>query len=542
MFGADFELSIGWVDMIVMTIYFGGITLAGIWFSTRNKSTEDYFLGGRNFPGWAIGLSMVGTSISSISFLAYPGDAYKTAWLRLLPGLMLPFAVIIAAYVFLPFFRRGRITSAYEYLEMRFGPGTRSYAAAFFVIGQTFRIGMILYLLSLLVKQLTGLPVEYCIVLGGIFVAFYTVVGGIEAVVWTDVAQTIVLIFGGLFCFFIVWYNMPGGIGQIFEIAMEDRKFAIAETTIENGRTVVQPTRWDFSLFEKTALMMIWVGLANWLFEYSANQNVIQRYVASKSMKEARKAMLICVLACVPIWTFFMFLGTAFYSFFMVNPSPEALAILTGADNHKAEEILPFFATQFLPVGISGLVMAAVIAAAMSSLDSSINAIATVTTIDFYKRHWKKDMSDKHYLVAARVFATIAGVLMVVLALALARSTGTTFQDTATVVAAVTMGGLFGLFFLGFISTRGDGKAVGVGIFFTVAFTLIIVSVQLGWADPANWEGTPLGPIMKIDSYYTGFIGHILMFVIVFVVAALFQKKRDLPNLTIWTQDGNKID
>lgn len=584
MFGEEFKLTIGWLDIAVMVIYFGAVTAAGIWFSRRNKSTEDYFLGGRNFPGWAIGLSMVGTSISSISFLAYPGDAYKTAWLRLLPPLTLPIAVLIAAYLFLPFFRRSRITSAYEYLELRFGAGTRSYAAAFFVIGQTFRLGMILYLLSLLVKQLTGLPVEYCIVLGGVFVAFYTVAGGIEAVIWTDVAQTVILIFGGLLCFIVVWWDMPGGLSQILQIAAEDRKFAIAETIIKDGRTVVADTRWDFSLFSKTAQMMIWVGLANWLFEYSANQNVIQRYVASKSMKEARKAMLICVCASVPIWAFFMFLGTSFYAFFMVNGTPEAAAILAGTGGHKAEEILPYFVTNYLPVGLSGLVMAAVVAAAMSSLDSSINAIATVTTVDFYKRHFVRDHNDKHYLVAARIFSTIAGVLMIVLALLLAQADAKTFQDTATVVNSLTMGGLFGLFFLGFVSRRGDGKAVGVGILFTVAFTLIMVAQSIGLVtalhegkespitaetlelvkgenspvtalvvslsqDPSIYPIESAGMAVKafhtlisIDAYYTGFLGHMLMFVVIFLVAALFQKKRDLPNLTIWTQDGTPID
>ena len=142
-------MSLHWLDITALLLYLFGMLAMGIYFSRKNTSTEEYFVGGRSFAGWIIGLSLVGTSISSISFLAYPGDAYKTAWLRYLPNLMLPLGVLIAAYLFLPFFRRGKITSAYQYLEDRFGPSIRVYGAITFIVGQLVRVSIILYLLSL---------------------------------------------------------------------------------------------------------------------------------------------------------------------------------------------------------------------------------------------------------------------------------------------------------------------------------------------------------------------------------------------------------
>jgi len=544
------------LDLIVIAIYFGLITLAGVFFARRNRSTEDYFLGGRNFPGWAIGLSMVGTSISSMTFLGYPGDAYKTAWLRLLPAFMLPVGVLVAAYVFLPFFRRGGLTSAYEYLEERFGPVTRIYAASAFIIGQLFRVGMILYLISLLVHELTGLPVGWSVVLGGVFVSFYTVAGGIEAVVWTDVAQTTVLAFGGVLCLIVIVLNLPGGLAEIFRVAGEEGKFRFAEVVFtESGERIVKPTSWAVSFTEKTGLMMIVVGLTNWLAEYSSNQNVVQRYCASRSIREARKAMLVCCLASVPIWTFFMFIGTSLYVYFQANPDPQAADILTGAGGAKPEQILPYFMLNYLPIGLGGLVAAAALAAAMSSLDSSLNAIATVGVVDIYRRHLVTDRDDKHYLRVARGIAIVASIIMMALAMVFVWGPGKTLQDTSLVVTALTAGGLLGLFLLGFLTTWGDGRAIAAGIVATLTFTVWMALKKIGVIPAPEEFARPAESALPdavwgfvefvvrypaLDQYYVGLVGHVIMFAIGFGAAAALgrRSRRDLTNLTVWTQDG----
>lgn len=521
-------MSLHWLDVAALVAYLGGMAGMGLYFARRNRDTEEYFVGGRSFPGWAIGLSLVGTSISSVTFLAYPADAFKTAWLRYLPNFMLPVGVFIAAYVFLPFFRRRRTTSAYEYLEARFGPSVRVYGAAAFIIGQLVRVSIILYLVSLLAHEMTGLDPTLCIVLGGAFVAFYTVVGGIDAVVWTDVVQTIVLVLGGLAALAVIVAKLPGGLGQIFAVAAEHGKFAFAD--LQDG--ALRPASWSLTLTEKTATLMLVLGLVTWLTEYSGNQNVVQRYCASRSAREARKGMFVCAFASLPIWAFYMFLGTALFVFFKQFPAPEAAEMLDGT--RKAEQVFPFFIIKHLPPGVTGLVIAAALAAAMSSLDSSINAIATVSVVDIYRRHLAPGRADRHYLKVAWAVATAAAALMIGGGVLLAHAETKTLQDTGTILASLLGAGLLGMYLLGFLTRRGDARAVWCGIAATVAFT--------SWTLlPARW--LPEALRVPFDLYYTSIVGNTIMFAIGYGMALIFPARgRHLRNLNVWEQDATPLD
>ena len=540
------------LDLVVICVYFGGITVAGIYFARRSKDSEDYFLGGRNFPGWAIGLSLVGTSISSISFMAYPGDAYRTTWIRFFASFTLPIAVFIAARWFLQFYRRGKITSAYEYLEKRFGPRTRVYAALVFIVLQIARVGTVLFLLSLLLHEMTGLSTTWCILLGGVFVSFYTVAGGIEAVVWTDVVQTIVLVVGGLLCLLYIWAKLPGGLTEIVQVGWADGKFLAADASInsqipfEGAQTkfsevmTVEPVRWTPSLIHRTGFMLIFLGFLNWVFEYSCNQNVVQRYCASRSPREARKAMWVCCVSSVPIWTYFMFLGTALYVYYKHFPDENAFQILTGQGGKEAEQILPYFVLTTLPAGVSGLVVAAVLAAAMSSIDSSINAVSTVSIVDIYRRHFVTGKDERHYLRAARAIAIVSSVLMLVIAIWFDHIDKKTFQDTGIILASFMGGGLFGIYMLGFLTTWGDGRAVFLGILCTTSYTVWMGGGELGW-----WT-VPGDAWYSVNNYYVGFVGHVIMFLVGFfgggLISKLEGKRRPLTNLTVWTQDGTPLD
>src|SRR5262245_25572535 len=217
------------IDVLVLLAYLLAMLGMGVYFSRETVDTEGYFVGNRSFKGWVIGLSMVATSISSITFVAYPADAYKTAYLRFLPNLMLPIAVLVAAYLFLPFFRRGRITSAYEYLEGRFGPSIRVYAAVAFIVGQLFRLSIVLYLLSVVAVEFTGLSLTACILISGLVTAACTVVGGIKGVIWTDVVQTVVFMLGGLLCLGVIVARLPGGLEQIVAMGVAEGKFGISD-------------------------------------------------------------------------------------------------------------------------------------------------------------------------------------------------------------------------------------------------------------------------------------------------------------------------
>ena len=254
--------------------------------------------------------------------------------------------------------------------------------------------------------------------------------------------------------------------------------------------------------------MMLLMGLTVWLTEYSSNQNTIQRFVAARSMHEARKGMLVCVLFSLPIWAFYMFLGTALFVFFDVFPTVDASAMLTG--EQKAEQVLPYFMINHLPPGLLGLVIAAALAAAMSSLDSSINAISTVSIVDLYRRHIKKGAKDKHYLKAAWVIAALTSVCMIVGAIFLQTATTKTLQDTATILASLLSGGLLGLYLLGFLtkksSSGGDVKGIWVGIACTLVFTL--------WTILSKQALLPEVLTFPFDLYYTGLFGNFIMFLV----------------------------
>lgn len=514
-------MSLSFPDLFALIVYLSIVMAIGLYFSRKNTSTEEYFVGGRTFSGWVIGLSLVGTSISSITFLAYPGDAFKTAWLRYLPNLMLPIAIFIAAYVFLPFFRRGNTITAYEYLEHRFGPSIRIYGALVFIIGQLVRISLILYLLSLLIHELTGLSPEMSIILGGVFVALYTIVGGIDAVIWTDVLQTIVLMIGGLFCLAVIISSLPGGLEQIITIASEQGKLAFSE--LRDGQLV--PVEWSFSLQDKTGTMLLLLGLTAWLTEYSANQNTVQRFCASKSDAEARKAMFVCAFTSLPIWAFYMFLGTALYVFFQVFPTETASQILNG--EQKAEQILPYFINHYLPSGVAGIVIAAALAAAMSSLDSSINAISTVSIVDIYRRFSRSAKDDKHYLLVAKLIAVIVSIIMILGAMLLMNAETKTLQDTATILVSIISGGVLGIYLLGFFTNQGDARAVWSGLILTALFTI--------WTILAKKELLPDSWVLPFDLYYTAIIGNLLMFVIGFFTARfIFQRQSAVGDLSVW--------
>ena len=511
------------LDIAALAAYLLLITGIGFYFSRKNTNTEEYFVGGRSFSGWVIGLSLVGTSISSITFLAYPGDAFKTSWIRFVPNLMLPIAILFAAYFFLPFFRRGKITSAYEYLEDRFGPSIRVYGAVAFIIAQIVRVSMILFLLSLVIQELTGLSATTCILIGGIVVAVYTIVGGIDAVIWTDVMQTIVLVLGGALCLWVIIDALPGGLGQIFDVANEFNKLSFS--VLENGN--LNAVGWEIRFDEKTISMMLFIGLIAWLTEYSSNQNTIQRYCASKSTSEARKAMFIAVLSSLPIWAFYMFLGTALFVFFQQFPANAPQEMLDGT--RAAEQILPYFISNHLPAGVAGLVIASALAAAMSSLDSSINAISTVSVVDIYRRHIKPDQDDRHYLKAAWIIAAFSAMLMIGGAIYLANAETKTLQDTATVLTSVLGGGLLGLYLIGFFTQHGDARAAWAGLISTMVFT--------SWTILSKKGLLPDSISVPFDLYYTGFVGNVIMFVVTYFVARFALKnKNDLNGLTVWTK------
>lgn len=522
------------VDVTEIVLYFAVLAAIGWYFSRRTGTTEQYFVAGRAYPGWLLGVSLFGATISSITFVAYPADAFRTGYLRYIICLVLPLAVYIASRYFVPFFRRGQITSVFEYLEGRFGAGTRVYGACVFIVAQSIRLAMILYLTALMMQAVTGWDARWCILVGATATAYYTVAGGIKAVIWTDFVQSIILTGGGLLILGVIAYKLPGGFAEIVGAAADEGKFGLVERAADGTLSSIPM---GFSLSRKTVTMLLVVGLFQWLAEYSTNQEVVQKYCAAKTSREARRAMWLSCWFCVPTWGYFMFLGTSLYVFYRAFPDAEATAMLTGV--RRAEEILPYFVTTQLAGGLCGIVVAAVLAAAMSSMSSAMNSISAVAITDLYKRHWVRDRDDRHYVRAARLVTVASSLVMVGGSFWLLSAQQRTLQDLWTELQAIAAGGLLGLYMLGFFTTRGDGRAVALGILLTASFSVLTSLAALGWLPWGLGEAVRNG----IDGYYTGILGNTVMFVIGFLAGTLLPPRpRDLTNLTVWTQDDRPLD
>lgn len=530
----------GTIDWVILLLYFLIVASIGPLFAKRNRSTESFFVGNRQFPAWLLGLAMFATSISSITVVAYPADAYKTAYLRWLPTLMLPLGIYIGSKVFLPFYRRNRCTSAYEYLESRFGPGVRLYVSICFLLGQVLRIATILYLVSLVFEQMTGASPYACIVLGGCVIAIYTVLGGISAIVWAQFFQAFLLWFGAILCFVTIIRGIDGGIGSVISTAWADGKFMMGDLNTATGK--LEPAKW-FSLWDKAIIMMLLSGLANWLYEYSANQNVVQKYVSAKNPKEAFKSIWICCACSIPTWAFFMFVGTSLYVYFKQHPDPQAAAILTGAQGAKAESILPYFCVSAIPTGLAGIVIAGVLAAAMSASSASISAISAVFMTDIYRRHLVKSASEKHYVRAARGTSAISCLIMMGGAVLFYIYSDLTLQDFGTKLASIAFGGMLGVYVLGFLTTRGTSRSLAVGITATVLFSGYMAVMEFMKVTPEQYMNllhcsreTAAFLVKPVHIYYVGIAGHAIMFTVTYLISSLFERRRDLTGLTFWTQ------
>lgn len=511
-------MTLHWFDLTILALYFAGIISLGLYVARKNKNTDDYFLGGRSFPGWAIGISLVGSMISSITFLAHPADAFKTAWIRFLPNLAFPVVVMVATYLFVPFFRRGTIISAYQYLGLRFGPGISAYAAILFLLVQIMRSATITYLLAMLLSPMVNLRVEWCILMAGAFTAIYSVKGGFEAVVWTEVVQTIILVLGAVCSIALIIHYLPGGLSQIISEASDAGKLSFMDLNDKTG--TLEAPGYGLSLKEKTIPMLLVFGFVMHMTA-KLDQTTVQRWCSARTAKEATKSMWILGLASVPVWAGFMFLGTCLWVYFQHNPSEVSTGILAGA--HKAEEIMPHFIVSVLPPGLSGLVIAAALSASMATLAGCISASSMVWVHDIYRPFLVRNATERHYLRMGKLSALLVSMAMIAGAYCFYKADTKTFTDLGLTITALLGGGISSAFLLGILTRVGDQRAVLVGIVFTLAFSVWALLMQFGIIKPA------------FDLYYTALIGNVIMFVASYIAGLLMKPKpRDLTNLTIW--------
>ncbi len=493
----------------------------GFYFAKGQKSTIKFFAAEGKIPSWAIGISILATLISSVTFLAYPGEGFSSNWIRLVQGLMVPIVLLFFIWFIVPLYRNIIGISAYEYFEKRFGYLARVYGALGFMMAHFSKMGTVFYLLGLAIASLLGMNTLTVIwILGGIIILL-TLLGGIEAVIWLDVVQGLLLIGGGLITLAIILIVPEGGLSAIWKVAAE------------SGRTGFGPFNWDF------VNLTFWVMAINGIFyaiqKYGTDQTIVQRYLTARSNKDAIRASLIGVLLSVPVWTLFMFIGTGLFSYYEITAAalPEHI---------RPDAVFPVFIMNELPAGITGLIISALIAAAISSLDSDLNCLSAVLTEDFYGR-LKKNVTDKQKLFFGRVMILVSGVLALLVATLYIRIGGEGALGIVFSLYAIFSGGIAGLFLLGLFSRRANKQGLYIGMLVCILFTAyaVLTSTSLGPDDKVildlgEWN-------FKHHNYMLGVYSHLVLFGVGLLASFFFRKPDINENLTYygWTRKKQKL-
>lgn len=478
------------LDIAIFILYLLGIVLFGSSFYRKNKSVEAFTLGNQSIPSWVISLSIFATFVSSISYLALPGQAYLTNWNAFVFSLSIPFASYIAVRFFVPLYRSVNSPSAYTYLENRFGPWAKNYVSVMYLLTQLMRAGTILFLLALMVHTLLDWNITTIIVITGFSVMLYSLLGGIQAVVWTDAIQAIILIAGAVFCIGSLVFSMPEGPSQIFEVAAESDKFSLGSFSSE----LTSSTFWVVLIYG------IFINLQN----YGIDQNYIQRYMTSSSEKEAKKSALIGGLMYVPVSAMFLFIGTALFAYYKVHTGilPEGT---------QADKVFPFFIAHQLPVGFTGFLIASVFAAGMSTISTSINSSATVILTDFFKLSAEKQNKGNKSMTILYAASFVFSVLSIGIAIAMINVQSA--LDAWWKLASIFSGGMLGLFLLGYLAPKVNNTAAFIGV---VAGVLVIgwMSISPIWFPKIGLEAYA----SPFHSYLSIVFGTVALFVVGFLV------------------------
>jgi solute:Na+ symporter, SSS family len=466
------------VDFLVLVIYLGGVLAYGCWFLRRTRTLEEFVAAGRNVPGWAVALSIFGTYVSSISFLALPGRAFAGNWNALVFSLSLPVTAWLAVRWFVPFYRRSGEVSAYHHLEQRFGPWARTYAVVCYVLTQIARMGTILYLLALALAPLTGWSLVTLILLTSALVILYTLAGGMEAVIWTDVVQSVVLVGGALACAGILLFGMPGGPGQLFATGLERGKFS--------------PGSFGGSLAESTFWVVLVYGIFINLQNFGIDQSYVQRYLTARSDQAAVRSVWGGAMLYLPVSALFLFIGTGLFAFYEARPE----MLPAGLDpTERPDAIFPHFIVTQLPAGLTGLVLAAIFAAAQSTLSSSVNCSATLLLRDGYQRYLRPKAGERECMRFLRLASFGIGLLGTVAALAMLQVR--TALDAWWQLASIFSGGMLGLFLLGLIARHARNAEAITGVILGV-LVILWMTFSPAWTGPLEKFRSPFHSFLVV--------------------------------------------
>jgi solute:Na+ symporter, SSS family len=463
------------LDIVVLIAYVVGVTAAGVWLGGRQRGARDYFLAGRDIPWWAICLSIVATETSALTFISIPATAYQTDYwfLQLAAGYVIGRVVI--AWLLLPRYFSGELVTAYELLERRFGAGTRRFASVIFMVTRAFADSVRVFAASIPITLITGLPYWQSIVLAGIVTVIYTYVGGLRAVIWIDVIQMGLYMFGGLAALYVLIQLVPGGWSGITETAAAAGKLQVVH--LEGG---FASGRWLLTgVIGGTFLSMA---------SHGVDHLIVQRLLAAPSLGGARRAIIGSGLLVFVQFTLFLTVGIGLYAYY------------NGQTFGVPDEIFPRFIVEGLPAGLSGLIVAGILAAMMSTVSSSLNSLASATTHDIYAPLAGRQGDEAQLMRAGRVFTIVWAVILIggALLFQFVRP-GTPIVVIALQIASFTYGGLLGGFLLAVLVKRADQRDAITGIAVAIA------------AMAALWAAQQFGVMeRRVDGLWFSLIGSVL--------------------------------
>ncbi len=447
------------LDLVIIALYLAAMIGVGVYFARKNSNPEQYSSASGKIPGWAIGLSIYATFLSSNTFLGVPGKAFGTNWNALVFSLSMPLAAWVAARYFVPFYRATGEISAYTHLEKRFGSWARTYAVVCFLLTQLARIGSIFFGIALTLQALTGFSMELIMFVTGVSIIIYTVLGGIEAVIWTEVVQGVIKTGGALLILYLVVSNLPGGLAKVVEIGQHDHKFSLGGFSGD----FTQSTFWVVLLYG------FFINLNN----FGVDQNYVQRYHTATSAKQAAKSIWLCVKVYLPASFLFFVIGSALYAYYQVHPEliaavklkvaaeklpltataaqlAQAAAQLQPAD--YGDKVMPHFIVTKVPPGFVGLLVSAILSAAMSTISSGMNASATVFVADIYGRYFRPGLGMRQTMRLLHIGTVVVGLLGMGTGIAMigVKSVLDVWWELSGIFAA----GMLGLFLLAVVSRQ----------------------------------------------------------------------------------------
>lgn len=466
----------GWVNSAVIVVYLLVVVGVGFYFSKRNANTDDYFTGGKRVMWWVAGCSVFATMLSSLTYTGIPSKAYAQDWVYAVANMMIPLVAFFAVFFALPFFRQLKSASAYEYLEIRFDARVRKVASGVFMFFHLFRMAVVMSLTSLALTVATPLTPTQSVIIMGVLCIAYSVSGGLEAVVWTDTVQTVVLMIGALAAFWYLLSGIDGGWTTFMSAASADQKFNMANFHMDPSSTYV-------------AFWVIAFGaLGQNVSSYTSDQAVVQRYLSTPTQEDAARAIWFNAGLSIVATILFFGIGTGLYVFFQSNPQVLDLTI-------NNDQIFPYFIISQMPVGVAGIIIAGLFAAAQSTVSTSMNSMATAFMTDFVGTD-RKVSDQSRALKKARIATLIFGSMGTILAFTFISPEIRSLFDSFIKVVGLFMGTLGGLFLLGMLTRRTHGTAALVG----VAISILCLICVWNYTDVPSF----LYPLLGVSICFAG--------------------------------------